>query len=121
MNRIMNGIGFGLIVVLGVTLLFSSVIIHYTTKEDVVFVVEDRERIVDSDRQSRYMIWADLGHRTEVFENTDTLLAFKFNSADLYGHMRVGYTCEATVNGFRIPFFSTNRNILSANCIESAD
>lgn len=51
-----------------------------------------------------------------MFENTDSLLALKFNSADLQGQMAPGRACTATVNGFRIPFLSMNRNILAVEC-----
>jgi hypothetical protein len=63
------------------------------------------------------MVWAQLEDGgTEVFENTDSLLSLKFNSADLYGQMREGRVCQATVNGYRISFLSMNRNIIDVQC-----
>ena len=91
-------------------------IIHFTTMEQVSFTVTDRERIQTAE-SSRYMIWADMPNgSSEVFENTDSILSLKFNSADLQGRMREGNTCDATVNGFRVPFLSMNRNILEVSC-----
>jgi hypothetical protein len=106
------------IVLLFVAMLFSSVIIHFATKDTVTFTVEHRERVLNSGGEgSRYMIWGDINGKVEVFENVDSVLALKWNSADVYGAMALGATCEATVTGFRVPFLSWNRNILRANCV----
>jgi hypothetical protein len=112
-------ISMGAIFVFG--LLFGNVFFHFSTKDTVSFVVEHRERVVsrgsDGNSTSRYMIWAQLPNgNTEVFENTDSFLSFKFNSADLYGRMQPGRNCDATVNGFRLPLMSLNRNILDVTC-----
>jgi hypothetical protein len=98
-------------------------IVHFSTMDTVTFTVDHRERVISRDNEgktsARYMIWAEYANgNTEVFENTDSLLSLKFNSADLYGRMRDGYLCHATVNGYRIPFMSMNRNILDAQCKE---
>lgn len=105
------------IVVGGGFLLIASCngIIHHTTKESVTAVVSGKERIVQSSGEStssKYLIFTD----KETFENTDTLWAMKFSSADLYGQIREGETCTFKVTGFRIPFFSSYRNVLSADC-----
>jgi hypothetical protein len=115
-----NAIGFMTIVVLVVAVLFSGVILHFATKSTVVFTVEHRERVLNSNRDgSRYMIWGETNGTVEVFENTDSVLALKWNSADVYGMMSVGAVCEATVTGIRVPMLSWNRNILRANCVRA--
>jgi hypothetical protein len=83
----------------------------YFTDETVTAKIEKAER-VGSGEDSRYLIFTD----GEVFENTDTLLRWKFNSSDVYGEMKVGSTCTLTVNGWRMPFFSVYRNVLEAHC-----
>jgi hypothetical protein len=116
----MRGLGFvvGIVVILGI--LFANVAIHFGTQESVTFKVEHRERVISRDSEgkttARYMVWAVTEAGSEVFENTDSVLALKFNSADLYGAMTVGKTCDATVTGFRVPFLSMNRNIIAAEC-----
>lgn len=69
------------------------------------------ERVIDGN-SSRYLIFA----KQETLQNTDTWLALKFNSSDIYGKISVGQNCTFKVTGFRIPFFSWYRNILSATC-----
>ena len=61
--------------------------------------------------KSKYLVFTTDG---EVYEITDTILRWRFNSSNLYGKLQVGKTYKITVNGFRIPLFSEYRNILKA-------
>ncbi len=86
---------------------------HFTTMETVSgVVITEKERVATRDG-ARFMVWT----ADETFENTDSWLSWKFNSADVYGKLPVGATCNLDVNGWRVPFLSWNRNILSANCV----
>ena len=114
MNRLSTLAGI-LICLLVIGLIPLKVWIHYSTLETVSAVVQDKERITTGsgkDMESKYLIFTD----TETFENTDSWLALKFNSSDVYGHIQKGQACDFQVTGFRIPFFSSYRNILSASC-----
>ena len=117
----MKSLGFVLIAVLFGAVLLSGAIVHYATKTEVQFTVDHRERVISRNSESktsaRYMIWGETEQGIEVFENTDSLLSFKFNSADLYGRMAPGSECVATVTGFRVAWLSMNRNILAAECV----
>lgn len=78
-------------------------------------VITGKERVMSQRGEaidSKYLIFTD----QEVFENTDSLLRWKFNSSDLYGKIKVGQTCSFVVNGWRIPILSMYRNTLSAEC-----
>ena len=90
--------------------------IHFATLTTVSgVIIQDKERVVTgagTAQESKYLIFTDV----ETFENTDSLLALKFNSSDVYGSMKQGSTCELHVTGFRIPFLSMYRNILEAQC-----
>lgn len=95
----------------------APTVMHFMTMTQVnQLVIQDKERVVTgvgSAQESKYLIFTD----AETFENTDSLLALKFNSSDVYGAIQIGTTCSFTVTGFRIPFFSMYRNILSADCV----
>ena len=98
-----------------------ALFVNYGTQETVQFTVDHRERVISRNSEgretSRFMVWADMADGTsEVFENTDTIWHFKFNSADLQGRMRPGAVCEAKVVGFRVGFLSWNRNIIQVDC-----
>lgn len=56
----------------------------------------------------KYLLYTDQG----VFQNTDSIWAWKFRSSDLQAELRDGgrYRCET--QGWRIPFLSEYRNVL---------
>jgi hypothetical protein len=63
--------------------------------------------------ESKYLIFVDLDTgESVVFENTDSLLAGKFNSSDYYGQIKIGSKYEFKTIGIRIPAFSAYENII---------
>jgi hypothetical protein len=80
------------------------------TRENVVFIVNKVERVVDAGGEgARYLVFT----KTETFENTDRWSIGKFNSSDLHGSIEVNKTYTATVVGGRVPELSWYRNIIS--------
>lgn len=55
----------------------------------------------------------------EVFQNTDFLLFWKFNSGTIQMELKDNQEFTVTVIGWRIPFFSMFRNILKIEQNES--
>lgn len=96
---------FGLFVV---GILVFGVGYPYVTSDEVVVTVTGKERIV-SKESSKYLIFTD----GETFQNTDSLFYFKFNSSDLYGKLKEGRVYRMKVYGYRVPFLSWYRNIVS--------
>ena len=74
----------------------------------VTFTVEDKaiKRYRDDDK---YLVYTDNG----TYEITDSLVYWRWDSSDLYGKIKVGETYEAKVYGWRIPIFSSYKNIVS--------
>jgi hypothetical protein len=108
---------FAIGVALIVAVLAFNPIVHYTTLDTVRNVrILDKERVTESATDSvvtsKYLIFA----QGETFENIDTIWAMKYNSSDIYGYIQKDLSCTFEVTGFRIPFFSMYRNILSAKC-----
>lgn len=102
------GIVFGSVLVLA--LFLSSPIINYTTVQKVTAKVTKSERVVSKSGESAtYLIFTE----NEVFNNVDTLWHWKWNSSDFYNKIEAGKTYELTVYGYRIPFLSGYRNIIS--------
>lgn len=85
----------------------------FSSGEEITIEVIDKERIVESDSEgktsSKYLVFTE----SETFENTDVLLLGKFNSSDLQGHLKPGRKYKVKVYGWRVPFFSSYRNIVS--------
>ena len=101
----MLAIGIGIVAV--VLLIGWLVSLSFTSVEDTTITIKDKERITDGD-SSYYLIFTE----GEVFKNKDSLLHGKFDSSDLYNEFEVGKSYAVEVNWFRIPFFSSYRNIL---------
>lgn len=110
--KTLGGILIGFVIV---GLLAIPALIAYNTDEFVTFTVEEKERITSRDNtDSKYLIFTDKG----VYQNTDTIWYFKFNSSDVYGELKAGETYDAHVYGFRVPFFSWYKNIISVEPTE---
>lgn len=100
---------------IGIIGLFAiSPMIAYMTDETITVTVKDKERVVTGSGQSiasKFLVYTD----QEVFENTDTVWYWKFDSADVQNSLEVGQTYQVRVYGFRVPFLSWFRNIESVN------
>ncbi|MGW0065363.1 hypothetical protein ACWDTT_36320 [Streptosporangium sandarakinum] len=98
-------IGFAVVVLiaLGIGLAKAS------TSHTEVLQIRDKQRVCDggSNGSCRYLIWTDQG----VHENTDSMLAGKWDSSDVQGALQIGRTYEVDVRGWRIPFLSSYPNI----------
>ena len=97
-----------------ITLLFGYQTMYYLSSETIEITIKDKERITTGNAQnleSKFLVYTT----TEVFENTDSLLYFKFNSSDFQNNLEVGKTYKVRVAGWRIPFFSMYRNIVTQN------
>lgn len=105
-----------ILAIIAAIIIGSQFLITYGTQDTVTAKVIKTERIMYMDKNnanSKYLIFCE----NETFENVDSLLYFKFNSSDIYGHILAGGTYKFRVYGIRIPFFSYYRNIISAELV----
>lgn len=62
--------------------------------------------------KSTYLIFAkDEAGEVQVFEVTDSLFAWRFNSSDVYAGIEIGKTYIFNVGGYRLPLLSWYPNI----------
>lgn len=101
--------GQGLVAIALVVLLFfgGCAGCRLASRGDVTVKVEDKLTKRDGD-SDRYLIYTDKG----VFQNTDSLLALKYRSSDMYHELKVGKVYDCRTEGFRIPLFSMYKNLL---------
>lgn len=86
----------------------------YTDKERVT------TQVAEGQTDSKYLIYGeDENGKTYVFEDTDTLFRWKFNSSDVYGALKEGETYELTVIGFRIHILNWYENIVDFKAVEN--
>lgn len=81
--------------------------LYMSTSEVIEIKINKTERVT-IDSVSKYMVYTD----NEVFENTDSWLYGKFNSADFYAKMKEGSVMKVRVAGMRWAFNSWYRNIV---------
>lgn len=87
-------------------------IASYNNTNTYTVTVADKETKKNSD-SSKYLVFTKLENgEVKVFEITDALFAWRFNSSDIYAEMDIGETYEIRTIGFRIPFLSTYENIM---------
>jgi hypothetical protein len=79
---------------------------HYEV--DQTFTVTGKEA-VKSDKDSKYLVFTDV----TTYEVEDSVIFWRWDSSDVYGRLAVGKTYRATLQGYRIPFFSLYPNIIS--------
>jgi hypothetical protein len=109
LRRIVIFLAIGLALFMGV---FGTVfIITYRIDTNVNVVsgtVTDRyvKRIGDSD--VFYIVLDD----SNVYKNRDSLIWWKFNSADVQARIKMGQRYRFTVSGYRVPFLSMFQNII---------
>jgi len=98
--------------VIAVLLTLVYPVLYMGTSGEIVIQIEDKERITTGsgeDLESKFLVYSDI----EVLENTDTWLFFKFNSADIQGELKKDSAYVVKVAGWRVPFLSMYRNIIS--------
>jgi hypothetical protein len=96
------------------------VIFTLATRDTLTAEVVDKQRISTGSGtplQHRYLVFTN----AETLENPDSLLYAKFNSSDVQGQLRIGKRYEFDVYGWRLPFFSSYRNIYGFRAVEPVD
>ena len=85
---------------------------------DVTVTVTDKA-VKNSDDDSKYLIFTeDKDGNIATFEITDSWIAGRFNSSDVYAAIKVGNTYTFTVGGSRNEFMSWYPNIYEYKLIE---
>lgn len=90
------------------TIVITHAIAYRLSEREVTIKVTDKERWVSSD-EGKYLVRCG----NTIYENSDSFLFLKFNSADLQGQLKVGETYVVNVAGWRIRFASEFPNIIS--------
>ena len=99
------------LILLGVCGLFGVFMVYQSilmSTESIVDCTVKRTESVGG-QQSKYLIFC----QEEVFQNTDEMAYMKFNSSDVYNGIEQGKKYTFQVVGWRYPFLSWYRNIIS--------
>lgn len=83
------------------------------SEQTVVITVVSKERIAEKN-SGKYLVYT----KGEVFEVTDTVSYWRFDSSELYGELGEGKSYRCKISGWRVPFFSWYRNIIEIERFE---
>lgn len=98
-------------------------VISFSNDHAYTVTITDKERVTtqvaEGQTDSKYLIYGeDKNGKTYVFEDTDTLFRWKFNSSDVFGALKEGETYELTVIGFRVHIFNWYENIIDFKAVK---
>lgn len=98
-------------------------VISFSNDHAYTVTIPDKERVTtqvaEGQTDSKYLIYGeDENGKTYVFEDTDTLFRWKFNSSDVFGALKEGETYELTVIGFRVHIFNWYENIIDFKAVK---
>lgn len=122
-----NSLGCLTAIVTAILLVVIAVIVvpvmNFSNDHKYTVTIADKERVTTpvtkGQTYSKYLIYGeDENGKTYVFEDTDTLFRWKFNSSDVYGALKEGETYELTVIGFRVHILNWYENIVDFKAVE---
>ena len=98
-------------------------VMNFSNDHTYTVTITDKERVTtqvaEGQTDSKYLIYGeDENGKTYVFEDTDTLFRWKFNSSDVFGALKEGETYELTVIGFRVHIFNWYENIIDVKSVK---
>lgn len=98
-------------------------VMNFSNDHAYTVTITDKERVTtqvaEGQTDSKYLIYGeDENGKTYVFEDTDTLFRWKFNSSDVFGALKEGETYELTVIGFRVHIFNWYENIIDFKAVK---
>ena len=118
-----NSLGCLTAILLVVIAVIAVPVVNFTNDHKYTITITDKERVTAQsakDNISKYLIYGeDENGKTYVFEDTDTLFRWKFNSSDVYGALKEGETYELTVIGFRVHILNWYENIVDFKAVEN--
>ena len=85
----------------------------YGTQKTVEFTVNHKERTGGDN--GKYLVFTN---EEGVFENSDSIFYFKFDSSDVYNQLREGGRYRCDVYGWRFGFLSWYPNIKECETLE---
>ena len=80
---------------------------------DEKIIVKEKQLQKYKDGTEKYLVSARDG---QVFQITDTILKWRWDSSNLYAYLQSDMECSVTTQGWRFPLFSDYKNILEASC-----
>lgn len=112
----------GLLIAVGMLLVaFSRPFNKVSNRREITATVTDKE-VKNKKEDSKYLVYTkDENGEIQVFEITDALFAWQFDSSDIYAGIEIGKTYVFDVGGSRNKFSSWYPNIYGYEEVKSKD
>ena len=99
----------GVIVILFLVIIQIGIVsLYYSSEEEIEMTITEKW-IKGIDDGQKYLF----SDGNEVFENTDSIYIWKWNSSDFWVGIKEGHTYRIKIIGWRIPILSWYRNVVS--------
>ena len=105
-------IGILLIIVIAVLLITYPVSYAFTSGEETITIKDKWVKYHGND--AKYLVSSEDG---QVFEITDSIIRWRFDSSNLYADIDVGNSYDIETQGWRFAFMSDYKNILEAEIV----
>lgn len=101
---------------------FGSAYIKVANPQTYTVTVQSKD-IKNGSNSGKFLVFCTdtTTGESRVFEVTDSLFKWRFDSADTYNMIREGETYKLTTGGYRIPFLSMYPNIYEVVRVDSND
>lgn len=111
-----------LLIAVGMLLVaFSRPFNKVSNRREITAIVTDKE-VKNKKEDSKYLVYTkNENGEIQVFEITDALFAWRFDSSDIYAGIGIGKTYVFDVGGSRNKFFSWYPNIYGYEEVKSKD
>ncbi len=109
------------IVVVAIVLCFGSAYIKVANPQTYTVTVQSKD-IENRSNSRKFLVFCTdtTTGESRVFEVTDSLFKWRFDSADTYNMIREGETYKFTTGGYRVPFLSMYPNIYEYEVVKEA-
>lgn len=114
-----------LIVIMCTAIAFTFIVhiiyrpINKASNERTVTVTVTDKNVKKSDKTDKYLIYTvDTDGETQVFEITDSLWMWRWDSSDLYAKIEIGKTYDFTIRGSRWKMMSFYPNVYEVKLAE---
>jgi len=105
-----------IIVMVGIIMSFP----HFFRSTYIVTIAN--KQVIKSDNIDKYFIYTQMEDGSiKVFQDTNSVLEFKFNSQDVYMGLRLNRKYEITAYGLRIPLLSSYENIIKVKAVDTGE
>lgn len=107
--------------ILGIILVLLAIsIIKVSNEQTYEVTVQSKEVKNESNGDGKYLVFTidNTTGESRVFEVTDSLWKWRFDSSDVYNTIIPEHTYKFTTGGYRVPLFSWYQNIYEVTEIE---